>query len=201
MNKLKDIIALETSEVESVYQVQGVPIPVGVRFVDILVTGPFGSGKTTMVETIGGWSGETYVDLAAVNWWRNRLLFSKPREIHFGIPFVGNPAPVSGSWPDKPIDEDRIQLPGYKTRFYHTNWRSRFVFDIQIPSAETIYARRRGRAERGTHPVDADLSFDSIAAEVSAYTAIALHLHKNGFRVFVRSTIMGQPRTFNHQVL
>ncbi len=201
MDNFRDRVEFETSEVESVYQVQGVPFPVGVRFLDILVTGPFGSGKTTMVETIGGWSGEGYVDLGRVNWWRNRLLFFKPREIHFGIPFVGNAEPVAGDWPNKPVDESRIRLPGPKTRFYHTDWRARFVFDVQIPSAETIYARRRERAARGTHPVDANFSFDSIEAEVSAYTAVALHLHKNGFRVFVRSTIMGQPNVFKHQVI
>jgi energy-coupling factor transporter ATP-binding protein EcfA2 len=183
-----------TIEVEEIEDIRGVPFPRGVAFRDILVTGPLGSGKTTLVEAIHGWSEEGYVDLAQKYWWRSRLLTFRPREVHFGVPFVGHNTVVDGDWPLEQIERRRIQLPTRKRWFFNFSWRANFVFDFQLPPAEYVYEVRAKRAKTGSHRFDANLTRERVQSEVSAYEALALHFHTHGLRVFVRDQFMGRPR-------
>ena len=43
--------------------VRGVDLPIGLTFVQLVVTGPPGSGKTFYVNKIHGWPNEGYLDL------------------------------------------------------------------------------------------------------------------------------------------
>jgi ABC-type cobalamin/Fe3+-siderophores transport system ATPase subunit len=81
-------MTLASVELEDITLIKGVPFPAGERFRQTIVTPP-GSGKTTLVAKLGGWPEEGYLDLAASNWWRSPILTFRPREVHFGCPFVG----------------------------------------------------------------------------------------------------------------
>ncbi len=186
-----------TTQIEATTNIKGVPFPSGIPFRQILITGPLGSGKTTLIERIHGWSGEGYIDLEHKNWWRNRTLSVRPREIHFGIPFVGHKSVTTGAWPQSPIDFNRIQLPPPKTRFYNTNWKAKFTFNFQLPPALLIYEGRIARAKLECHPPDQHLSIENINRELIAYSALALYFHQNGLNVIIRDSYAGYPRYIN----
>ncbi|WP_291997867.1 hypothetical protein [Candidatus Accumulibacter sp. ACC012] len=80
---------LPIQPVESLQHFKGVAFPSDVRFRQILVTGPPGAGKSTMIRRLGGWSEEGYLDISRKYWWRSELLSIRPREIHLGLPMLG----------------------------------------------------------------------------------------------------------------
>jgi len=119
----------------------------------------------------------------------------RPREIHFGIPFVGRNFVAEGEWPNIDVDLLRIRIPPLKRRFYNVDWRRKFVFDMQLPDAETIFEYRSKRAVIGTHRFDRSLTLTRVQNELAAYEAIALLLKVRGFRVYVRHEFQGPPRS------
>ena len=80
---------LSTQPVESLQRLKGIEFPGDVRFRQILVTGPPGAGKSTMIRRLGGWSEEGYLDISRKYWWRSEMLSVRPREIHLGLPMLG----------------------------------------------------------------------------------------------------------------
>ncbi len=80
---------LLTEPIESLQNIKGIDFPADIRFRQILVTGPPGAGKSTLITRLGGWSEEGYLDLAKKHWWRSEILSVRPREIHLGMPFQG----------------------------------------------------------------------------------------------------------------
>ena len=93
-----------------------------------------------------------------------------------------------------PLDLDRIKLPPEKTGFFGTNWRRRYVFDVQLPPAEAILAARQQRAKRGSHLVDQNLTLDIVQRQVEVYARLASFFHRCGLRVYVRDSFAGHPR-------
>ena len=190
---------LNTVDVEEVDWLKGVAYPRGVRFREIIITGPPSSGKSTLVQKLGGWPEEGYIDLAQDHWWRNRILTFRPREVHFGIPFRGvreslsvfDPAWIAAP---APVDFRRIETPPRRSWFFQIDWRARFIYDFQLPPHEQLYAIRKERAATASHPVDRELSKEVVERQSAVYEQLALHFHRCGMRVIVRTEFAGKPR-------
>ena len=190
---------LNTVEVEEIDWLKGVAYPRGVRFREIIITGPPSSGKSTLVQKMGGWPEEGYIDLAQNHWWRSRILTFRPREVHFGIPFRGIRESLSvfdRAWLEAPapVDFRRVQIPPGKTSFFQFNWRARYIFDFQLLPFERLYTIRRQRAATESHPVDRTLSKEDVERQSTVYEQLASHFHRSGMRVIVRTEFAGAPR-------
>ena len=177
---------------------KGVPFPPDVRYTEVIVTGPPGSGKTTLINALGGWPQEGYIDLASSCWWRDRSLAYRPREVHLGLPFAGHKAShavFDEAWRERPapIELSRVRLPPERQCALSRDWRRRYVFDFQLPDADQLYEVRARRRDIGSHPTDACLSLELVERELEAYEALALHFHNHGVPVYVRRTWGGEP--------
>lgn len=190
---------LNTVEVEEIDWLKGVAYPRGVHFREIIITGPPSSGKTSLVQKLGGWPEEGYIDLAQDHWWRSRILTFRPREVHFGIPFRGLRESLSvfdPAWLAAPalVDFRRIQIPPGKSFFFQFNWRLRFVFDFQLPPLEQLYSIRKERAATTSHLVDGMFTKEDVERQSTVYEQLAMHFHRCGMRVIVRTEFAGMPR-------
>jgi hypothetical protein len=190
---------LNTVEVEEIDWHKGVAYPRDVHFRGIIITGPPSSGKSTLVQKLRGWPEEGFIDLAQDNWWRSRILTFRPREVHFGIPFRGVRESLSvfdTAWLAAPalVDFRRIQIPPRKNLFFQFNWRARFIFDFQLPPAEQLYSIRQQRAASESHPIDKLLSKEDVERQCAVYEQLAMHFHRSGMRVIVRTEFAGMPR-------
>ena len=190
--KLKPIPALQ--------EVRGVQLPAGLTFVQLVVTGPPGAGKTYYINKIHGWPNEGYLDLTRRGWWKDRALTYRPREVHLGLPFAGFSEALTvfdREWleaPEPPVLElERIQIPPVSHNIFQTDWRHRYVFEFLLPSAKTIYKRRLARANEGYFPVDENLSMEMVEAQLAVYREVVLYLHRQKMQVYIRKSLDKPP--------
>jgi hypothetical protein len=204
MNESSDVSRSTPFELEPVADCQiikGIPFAPGVKFGQIVVTGPAGSGKTTFINRIGGWPEEGYVDLTFKGWWKVNSLSLRPREIHLGLPFKDRPDALAtfedewlNSWERLVLEPERILLPPRKRFFFSVDWRARFVFEFLLPDPKRIFAQRMARAELGTHPVDAHLDLEQVRRQCDVFAETAMHFHRNGLLVYIRRDLDENPQ-------
>ncbi|MBF0357158.1 MAG: GAF domain-containing protein [Magnetococcales bacterium] len=178
----------------------GIPFPRNLSPQQLIITGPPGSGKTTILNAINGWPEEGYVDISMSDWWRSPALANRPRELHFGVPFLGYDKAVPvydvDSLDDSSyleIDFLRVRLPPPKGSLLSGNFRKNIVVEFILLPAKQLYKLRKKRAEKGTHHVDADLTLQKVVEESDFYSALALYFHQSGMNVYVRNKLGGPP--------
>ena len=182
-----------------VVEIKGIPFPKGTKFSQLIITGPPGAGKSTLIKKWGGWFEEGFLDLTFDQWWKNKIFMMRPREVHLGLPFHGFDRPLAVFQPEylehpQKLELERIILPPLKRFFWTMDWRKKFVFEFLIPPPEIILQRRQYRAKARTHYVDLKpLSLENIRRQVHVYQELALFWHLNGFSTHVREDLDGPP--------
>lgn len=199
---MSDILELELIPFDDVRYFKGVPFPAAMKFRQLLVTGPPGCGKTRLINKVGGWPDEGYIDLTLNHWWRAQSLTFRPREVHLGFPFIGHSSALTvfdKEWLEAPeipkLDFGRILLPPRKTHFFSTNWRARFMLEFLIPSPQEIFEWRLERRRREVHPIDEGVTLEQVERQVAVFCEAALHLHRAGMSIYVRDELEGVPKS------
>lgn len=181
-------------------KIRGVDLPVGLTFVQLIVTGPPGAGKTYYINKIHGWPNEGYLDLTRKGWWKDKSLTYRPREVHLGLPFEGFSqalAVFDPQWLESPkplkLQLERIQIPPDGSKFLQSNWRQRYIFEFLLPSANIIFQRRQERKNEGYFPVDEELSLEIVKRQLAVYQEVVLYLHRVKMQVYVRESLDQPP--------
>ncbi len=186
--------------IKELQNIRGVDLPIGLEFLQLVVTGPPGAGKSYYIEQIKGWPNEGYLDLTQRGWWKDQSLIYRPREVHLGLPFRGFSEALSvfdkewlKSASPLELELDRVQLPPVKEHSFQTDWRSRYIFEFLIPGPSTIYQQRLDRQNQGYFPVDEKLSLDMVKQQIAIYREAALYLHRAGLNVYLRKGLEKPP--------
>ncbi|MGH1484185.1 MAG: serine/threonine protein phosphatase [Geminicoccales bacterium] len=185
---------------EDMQHIHDVPFPCEFKFRQFLITGPPGSGKSTLVGAMRGWPYEGYVDLSVPGWWRIQALTFRPRELHLGAPFKKHRNALSvidNAWLNDDgrleLDFRRIVIPSTKSWFLGTDWRTRYAFDFVLPPADEIYRNRMARAKSGLFPHDRHVTPDIVDRQVTFYRTIAWYFWISGMHVYLRVAYGGAP--------
>ena len=192
---------LKTRPIAELRTINGLKFPADITFRQLLLTGPPGAGKSTLVRKLKGWPDEGYIDLSLNNWWKAKALNLRPREIHLGFPCQGFKdalAVFDEEWIESltppELDLERIRIPPSGRYFFNINWRKRFAFEFLIPKPEVLFAQRqRRKMEHGTHRVDKGVNLERVENQIVIYQMAALHLCRSGLIVYVREGTDGVP--------
>ncbi len=186
--------------IDQLQTIRGIQLPQGLEFLQLIVTGPPGAGKTYYINQIRGWPNEGYIDLTQNKWWKNQNLIYRPREVHLGIPFKGFNEALSvfdKEWLEasQPLipELDRIKIPPYGDSFFKTNWKHKYIFEFIIPDPKTVFKRRSARHNEGYFPVDDNLSLEMVTQQAEVYREVALYLHRAKMHVYIREDIQSPP--------
>ncbi|MDX2504773.1 MAG: GAF domain-containing protein [Gammaproteobacteria bacterium] len=206
MGRLED--TFKTEKIKPLEKRKGIHFPAFLETKKLIITGPPGCGKTTILNAIGGWPEEGYLDISSKEWWKSPILQQRPRELHFGLPFVGfeKAVPVydahtldDSSYLE--IDFFRIPLPPPKTHPLSTDFRGRFVIEFILLPAEKTYELRKKRSKSGTHHVDEGLTLSKVQEELHFFKQLALFFHQNGMTVYIRDDLNGKPKKIREPLL
>ena len=194
-----------TEEFTDTKEIRGVFFPKYLDEHKLIITGPPGSGKSTILSKIRGWGEEGYIDISSKNWWKLPMLSYRPRELHFGLPMVNQSKAMAiyeiEEFTDAlQIDFARIQLPPRKKGLFALDWSKRIIFEFLVPPAEMLFEYRLKRAERGTHHVDVNVTLDKVQNEVNFYKELALFFHRSGLIVYIRDNFDAKPKFFTEVV-
>ncbi len=195
INFKKDLIPIEELQI-----VHGVKLPIRLKFRQLIVTGPPGSGKSNMIGSIRGWPNEGYIDLTQKDWWRVKSLTYRPREVHLGLPFIGFDEALTvfdKEWleaSEPPVLEPyRIKIPPATSGLFQTSWREKYVFEFLLPSPETIFSFRKKRQLEGYFPADEGITLETIQRQVETYMAVILYFHREKMQFYIREPLEGTP--------
>ncbi len=191
---------LQLEPVADLWLIHGLPFAQGVRYGQIIITGPPGAGKSTFVQALGGWPEEGYINLALPGWWRARALALRPREVNLGLPFRGRPEALTlfdddwmDDWQTLELDPSRILVPPPKRHLLGVDWRGRFAFEFLLPPPAAVVRYRSERAVRGTHHIDRCIDPNLVCRQVEILAQVARHLHRQGLTVHCRTGVHSPP--------
>lgn len=197
---MDDLLKKILVPIKNTQDIRGVSMPIGLEYLQLVVTGPPGAGKSYYINQIGGWPNEGYIDLTRKGWWRDQTLIYRPREVHLGMPFKKYKEPLTvfdkewlDSCPPPLLELTRVRIPPNGERPFQSNWRDRYIFEFLLPDSETIFSRRKARQSQGYFPVDAELTEEMVHAQILAYQEVALYMHRAGMNIYLRKGLDGQP--------
>ncbi len=193
-------------ECAEIKEIRGIYFPKEMDEHRLIITGPPGSGKSTILTQIRGWPEEGYIDISSQGWWKHSSLSFRPRELHFGLPLVNMDKTlpiyeINEFEENLEIDFGRIQLPPRKSGLFAINWSRRICFEFLVPPAEILFEYRIKRASKGTHHVDAGITLARVKREVNIYKQVALFFHRSGLRVHLRDGFGCKPKYFTELVI
>ncbi len=197
---MEDLLKKILVPIKNTHVIRGVTMPIGLEYLQLVVTGPPGAGKSYYINQIGGWPNEGYIDLTRKGWWRDQTLTYRPREVHLGMPFTNHPEALTvfdKEWleasPPPVLDFKRVRIPPSGDRFFQTNWRHRYIFEFLLPDAALIFERRKARQNQGYFPVDTALTEEMVIKQILAYQEIALYMHRAGMNIYLRKGLEDRP--------